>query len=162
MTDYNEDDAYGTDVEDDDEDEDIEVDSDVEYPEVGATYVVECFTCKAEVKANDRYPEGQQIINAVFIIKEDEDFEGTRLFSNWYMGTSEDPNNIAREDLNQCFYALTGERAGKGTPVKPKAMRGKTCTVQIASGEYKDKESGETKGSGVRPKLKSWKQYDGE
>ncbi len=158
MTDYNdEDDVYSA----EEDDEDVELDTDVEYPEVGATYVVECLTVKHEKKANERYPDGQSIVTATFIIKEDEDFEGTRLFSNWFLGSKEDPNNIAREDINQCFYALTGVRVGRGTPLRPLAMQGLTCTVQIASGEYKDKETGEMKGSGVRPKLKSWKTYEG-
>ncbi len=156
MADYDEDDVYAV-----DDDDDIEVDTDVAYPEVGATYVVEALTVKAEKKENERYPEGQIIISVTWVIKEDEEFEGTRLFSNWYMGTKEDPNNLAREDANQAFWALTGVRVGNGTPLRPKAMQGRTCTVQIDSAEYKDKATGEMKGSGVRPKLKSWRPYEG-
>ncbi len=155
MTEYDEDDVYAE-AEDDD---DVELDTEVSYPEIGATYVVEALVVKYEKKVSERYPEGQGIVSVTWIIKEDEEFEGTRLFSNWYMGTKDDPNNIAREDANQAYYALTGERVGPGSPLRPKAMQGRTCTVQIASAEYK--KDGETMGSGVRPKLKSWKQYEG-
>jgi hypothetical protein len=161
--DVTEDEIYGTEEEDDDEDDDDPVDTDVVYPEIGATYVVEVVTAEKKRQTSDRYPDpGQQIISCLFVIKEDEEWENYRLPVTWFLGSEDDPNNIAREDLNQCFFALTGVRAGKGTPVVPKKMRRRMCTVQIADGEYIDKNDGETKGSGIRPKLKSWRPYEVE